>query len=510
MVIWLEDRTAGDPSGPAGPRDLRDRRRSTIALAGLALAPLFFLACRAQASGPTYDLVLSGGRVMDPETGLDAVRNVGIRQGRIEAVTARPLSGRDAIDAAGLVVAPGFIDLHSHGHDPENYRLQALDGVTATMDLEIGAVDVPRWYAERAGKSSLHHGVAVGHAAVRMRVMGDPPAELPSSQSNAARREASREELERIRRGVEEGLGNGALAVGMVLQYTPAASRWEVLEVFRTAARFGATSHVHLRYMGHGGAGALAGLQEAIANSAVAGCALHVLHVTSNGLDATDQLLAVIDEARARGLDVTTEAYPYAAAVADIGSPLFDDGWPERLRISHADLEWVATGERLTEATFARYRRTGGLAIAHMIPERAVAAAMKNPAVIVASDGAVRRGRGHPRTAGTFSRLLGRLARERGELSVMQALLKSTLLPARRIEKRVPAMRRKGRLQEGADADITVFHPGEVLDRATYQRPDLPSAGIRHVIVGGTPIVRDGAYHDLPAGRAIRAATSEK
>lgn len=476
-------------------------------LAALALAVCPLLACRAHAQVPTYDLVLIGGRVMDPESGLDAVRNVGIRQGRIEAVTPRPLTGRDVIDVSGLVVAPGFIDLHSHGHDAENYRLQALDGVTTTLDLELGAADVDRWYAERAGKVTLHHGIAVGHAAVRMEVMGDPPAELPSSQSKAARREASPEELDRIRRRIEDGLTRGAIAVGMVLQYTPAATRWEVLELFRTAARSGAACHVHLRYMGDGGPGGpITGLQEVIADSAATGAALHVLHITSNGLGATEQLLALVDEARAHGLDVTTEAYPYTAAVAGIDSPLFDEGWSERLHISYPDLEWVATGERLTETTFARYRNIGGLTIVHMIPEHAVTAAMKNPNVMLASDGAVRAGRGHPRTAGTFSRALGRLARDQGQMSVMEALLKSTLLPARRLEKRVSVMRRKGRLQEGADADVTVFDPKTVLDRATYQQPDLPSAGIRHVIVAGTPVVRDGAYREVPVGTAIRAA----
>jgi N-acyl-D-aspartate/D-glutamate deacylase len=386
----------------------------------------------------TYDLVIRNGRVIDPESRLDAVREVGIRHGRIEAVSQDPLTGRTVMDAAGLVVAPGFIDLHSHGQDLENYRFKAMDGVTTALELEVGVGDVDAWYAERAGKAPIHFGASAGHIPARIAVMHDPARFLPTG--DGAHKSASEEQLVDMKRRLEHGLQRGAVGVGFGIGYTPAASRWEILEMFRVAARFQAPCFVHMRSTGDE---SVQGLEELIAATALTGAPLHVVHITSMGLRATPKLLEMMSEARRRQLDVTTELYPYTAAMTELESALFDKGWESSLGIGYSELQWVATGERLTAETFARYRRAGGPVIMHMIPPAAVEAAMLSPLTMIASDGLIQNGKGHPRGAGTYTHVLGYYVRETHMLSLMEAIRKMSLMPAQRLEAYVPAMRHK-------------------------------------------------------------------
>ena len=354
---------------------------------------------------------------MDPETGLDAVRHVGIRDGAVAAVSESPLTGAATVDAAGLVVAPGFIDLHAHGQDPTSNRYQAMDGVTTALELEIGAFPVDRWYRRRGGASLINYGVSVSHQAARIRAMGSVFA---------------------------RGNADGTFSLGESGDDT----------LYRAAS---------------------------------------------------EEALAMIRGARERGMDVTTEAYPYTASASLIESPLFD-GWVDRPRQAYRRLQWVETGERLTPETFERYRSQGGWVIMHGRSEAINEWIVGQPDVIAASDGIpFSQGRAHPRGAGTFARILGHYVRDRGALSLMDALRKMTLLPARRLEAIVPEMARKGRVQVGSDADLTIFDPERIIDRATYDAPDQYSAGIAHVLVAGTFVVRDGALVEgAQPGRPLR------
>ena len=204
-------------------------------------------------------------------------------------------------------------------------------------------------------------------------------------------------------------------------------------------------------------------------------------------------------------MDVTTEAYPYTATQTRLESAIYNEGWQESFGITFKDLQWVATGERLTAETFARYRKEGGSVIGHAIPEEISRLAAANPRVMVASDGLIENRQGHPRGAGTFARVLGVYVREQKALSLMDAIRKMSLLPAQRLEKAVPAMRAKGRIKVGADADLTIFDPATVIDRATFEQPAQYSEGIRHVLVGGVFVVRDEKIVEgAKPGKAVR------
>ena len=469
---------------------------------GLIFVFAFSAFTQSQPAGQTFDLVILHGRVMDPESGLDAARNVGITANHIAAVTEDEISGRKTIDAHGLVVAPGFIDLHSHGQDAENYGYKARDGVTTALELEIGVADIDQWYGERQGKALINYGATVGHVPTRMRLMHDSGIFLP--HDTAATTVATPGQIAEMRRDLEHGLERGALGVGFGIGYVPAATRWEIIQMFSAAAEYHAPAFVHLRG-GNTPDSPMASLEEALAAAEVSGAPLHVVHISSTGLRSTPQMLASIAGARQHGLDVTTECYPYTAAMTDLGSALFGPGWQQREGITYKDLQWVETGERLTQETFEKYRKQGGMVIIHSIPAEIAQLAVSSPLTMIASDGLILNGKGHPRGAGTYAHVLGYYVRQQHALSLMEALRKMTLMPAQRLQARAPIMKNKGRVKVGADADLTVFDPQRVIDRATYEKIAY-SEGIEYVLVGGVPVVNEGKLVDgVTPGEAIRA-----
>jgi imidazolonepropionase-like amidohydrolase len=444
-----------------------------------------------------YDRVILGGRVIDPESGLDGVRNIGLRDGRIAVITTQAVAGRDTVDARGLVVAPGFIDIHAHGQTPQTYRFQSLDGVTTSLELELGTSDVAAWYGERSAGERINYGVSIGHIKVRMSVMQDSGTVMPVS--DGAYRTASSAQICEIAKRIDTGLSEGAVSIGAGFPYTPAATRDELLTVFRVAAMRKTPIHVHIRP-------GVDGLNHALALASETNASLHVVHINSAALTKTPVMLQMISDARGRGLDVTTEAYPYAAGMTEIRSATIQDTYRAAPDDSLAALEWPSTGERLNREKFERYSKIGGPVVVHTNTEPMVVMAITSPLTIIASDAYWQGVTGHPRTTGTFSRVLGRYVREGRSLSLMEGIRKMTLMPAQRLESRVPALRQKGRLRVGADADITIFDAARVLDRSTYREPSLAPVGIQHVIVNGVSVVANGrAVEGVAPGKPIRA-----
>jgi dihydroorotase len=481
--------------------------RSARTLAAIALAVCAAGSLVAQrrdpAAGDTvYDLVISDGRVVDPASGLDAARNVGVAGGRIAQLSASPLRGRTTIDARGLVVAPGFIDVHAHGQTAETYRFQSLDGVTTSLELELGTADVREWYDARQAGQRINYGVSVGHIKVRMAVLGDPGRIMPVAAGAYAA--ASPAQIEEIVRRLERGLDEGAVSIGAGFPYTPAATRDELLAVFRVGARTSTPLHVHIRP-------GVEGLKDALALAQDAGASLHVVHINSAGNEQTPEMLRLIGAARQRGQDVTTEAYPYDAGMTQIESATVQDPYTHERADRLGEIEWPPTGERLNAASFKRYSQMGGPVVIHTNTEAMVALAIGDPLTMIGSDAYWQNGTGHPRTTGTFSRVLGRYVREQRVLTMMDAIRKMTLMPAQRLEARVPAMKRKGRIAVGADADLTLFDAQRVLDQSTYRQPSLPPRGIEYVLVNGSVVVAKGRSVDgVTPGVAIRAPSGAK
>lgn len=450
-------------------------------------------------STAAYDVVILGGRVMDPASNLDAVCNVGIRDGKIAILTTERISGKQTINARDLVVAPGFIDLHSHGQTPENYAYKARDGVTTALEMEVGVWPVVPWYDARKGRSLINYGATVGHIPARMDVMHDSSTALLPHDA-AVNRPATAGEAASIRQHLEEGLNQGALGVGFGIAYTPVATREEILDLFRLAAAHESVCYVHVRNGGPVEPGVVDAVQEVIADAAITGASLHIVHITSMGLRQAPLLLSMIRDAKKRGLDVTTEAYPYTAGMTDLGSAVFAEGWQAHQGgITYQELQWVATGERLTAETFATYRKQGGMVVIHSIPEDVVRTALADPQVMIASDGVLENGKGHPRGAGTYARVLGHYVRDEQVLTLMEALRKMTILPAQRA-----SLAQKGRLAVGADADVTIFDPARVIDQATFEKPAQYSTGIPYVLVNGVLVVKEDAIQDVFPGQGLR------
>ncbi|HVR23918.1 MAG TPA: amidohydrolase family protein [Candidatus Polarisedimenticolia bacterium] len=464
-----------------------------------------FLAISGFAVAQQYDLVLEGGRVMDPETGLDAVRNVGIREGKVVRISSEALNGLRVVHAGGLVIAPGFIDLHQHGQDLASQRVKALDGVTTALELEIGAPDVAQFLKSKQGHSLIHYGTSASHVAARALVFGAPlPAGtiLPKS-GPATDQAATPEQIEAMRERLRAELDAGGLAMGMGIQYTPGATRLEVIDMFRLAADRRLPVYTHVRSAGRVEPGsAIEAVSEVIGAAAITGAPLHIVHINSTCLRDSLECLSMVEGARARGLDVTTEAYPYIAGMTAVNSAPFNPGWREKLGIDYGQLVLPDTGEHLTKLRFDELHNssTTQWVLIFANTQEIVDKVIPHPLVMIASDGA----EGHPRNAGTYSRVLAQYVREKGTITLMDAIRKMSLMPAQMLERSTPSARQKGRLQEGADADIVVFDARTITDRSTFEKPMEPSAGIRYLLVGGRVVVDEGKLvPDVFPGRAI-------
>jgi N-acyl-D-aspartate/D-glutamate deacylase len=463
------------------------------------------LLCASVVLAQQYDTVIEGGRVIDPETKLDAVRNVGIQNGRIVHISDTPLQGPRVIHATGLVVAPGFIDLHQHGQDLPSQRVKAFDGVTTALEMEIGAPDVSEFLKSKEGHSLIHYGTTASHLAARALVFGTPLPDgtiLPKS-GPATEEHATPEQIQKIQQRLREQLDAGALGIGMGIEYAPGATRLEVIDMFRLAAKRKLPVYTHMRSAGRVEPGsAIQSVEEVIGASAISGAPVHIVHINSTCLKDSLECLSLVEGARAHGIDVTTEAYPYIAGMTAINSAIFNPGWREKLGIDYNNLVLPGTGEHLTKERFDELHNSNAkqwiLIFANT--QQIVDELIPNPLIMIASDGA----EGHPRNAGTYSRVLAQYVREQRSLSWMEALRKMTLMPAQMLERSTPDAKRKGRIQEGADADIVVFDPNTISDRSTFQKPMEPSVGVHYLLVGGRVLIDDGKMaSDVFPGKAV-------
>jgi dihydroorotase len=469
------------------------------------------------------DIVFTNARVIDPQTGLDAIRNIGIAGATIVEVSTRRLSGKQMIDATGLVAAPGFIDLHSHAYGEETATYQAMDGVTTRLELELGVYPVKQWYDKKRGHELINYGASVNHDRVRYSLqhggtVDDP--RIPGETSDALyadprvnqfmRKPIPVEVYGRFVPMLESGLDEGGIGIGSGTQYAPGITRAEMLDLTQLAAQRHVCVFTHIRFGSLVEPGStLEALQEQVANAAFTGACVHIAHINSMAMSSTLRMIGFLHGARYRGVDVSTEIYPWDASSDQIRSVIFDPGWQSRWGVTVADLQSKVTGKRLTASEFGALRNGTGEdgVLMHMNSEETITRALQDPLVLVASDSEDIVDRySHPRSAGTFARVLGHYVRETGALTLLQAIDKMSLMPAQRLEGFVPVMKKKGRVQPGADADLVLFDPERVAARATYLDAKQYSQGMMYVLVNGCFVVKRGVLvRNVFPGQAIYA-----
>lgn len=450
-----------------------------------------------------YDIVLAGGRVIDPETKLDAVRNVGIIQNRIAQISNEPLKGKQVINASGLVVAPGFIDLHVHGRSNKEQEYQLHDGLTTALELEWGIENLKEWYASRQSKALINYGASVCWPYERFKAINTDGKIVKEMQEKSSRGELGLADMQDMIQhtyamdilpgqmnatlaNIKQSLAEGGIGIGVPIGYLPKTKPEEMYEVFKLAGELNALVYTHVRQPD------IISIQEVINNAILTQAPLHIVHINSMALGHIPMALDMVSQAQKNKFDVTTELYSYTAASTRLQSAMFDDGWQQRLGIDYKDLQWVATGERLTRESFDKYRKDGGIVIIHMMKPEWINMGIAAQGVIIGSDGMPYAPLAHPRTAGTFSRVLGKYVREEKLIDLNTAIEKMTLLPAKRLEGIAPMMRFKGRIQVGADADITVFNPNTVIDKSSFDKGLAFSGGIEYVIVNGVIALKNG------------------
>jgi dihydroorotase len=498
----VTSRASTAAAGPAGPT-------TTVQVREPEAPPAIEGAEPAPGADHTFDLVILGGRVVDPDTGFDATADVGIDGDTIRAIStdrAAALQGRTTIEAAGKVVAPGFIDVLSY--EPNSYGVwfKIADGVTTNLGMHGINSTADDFFSIYEGQVPVHFGGAFDNPYMRGTFAG-----LGGGQ------QAAPYQIDQLADLLRAGFESGWIGLDLEPEYTPGVGNAEVTALSQVAAEYGMPVFFHARYSEEDKN--LEGIDEIIQVARETGAAVHVDHITSTGGTFTmEETLARLEGARDEGLDVTACLYPYDFWATYIHStrlgpdPATGTSVVDRYGIRWEDLVIPGTGETLTEESYNALRADTSanplVAALNSIPEEEIVMALQTDWVMIGSDAIPEAsGNNHPRASGTFARTLGRYVREEGVLSLAQGLAKMTILPARRLEAGAPAMARKGRLQRGAHADITIFDPATIVDTSTVVEPASNSTGISHVLVMGQVVMDpDGTKQDVLAGQPIRSA----
>ena len=487
-------------------------------------------------------VLLAGGRVIDPGSGLDQVSDVLVEDGKVTAIgTGLEREGARVVDASGKVVGPGFVDLHSHVNSVAGQRLQAMDGVTTALELEAGLLPVERAYAQALDEGRpINFGFSASWGMARAEVLSGVPADadfvggLSVLADPAWQHDSTPAQLNAWLSRLEGELSDGALGIGILQGYAPRTDPAEYRAVNELAARAGAPTFTHVREIVEADPSTpIDGTAEAAQMAMEFGGQVHHCHVNSTSRRHIDRVLQTIDDARAGGATITVEAYPYGAGSTGIGAAFLA---PERLPVwglAPSNLVIVATGERIRDEAHLRHVRAtdpGAACIVEFLDEENPAdralleRSLGFPDSIVASDamhvtwpdGSIESrewplppgGMTHPRTAGTFARSLRTMVRERGAWTWAEAFRRCSYLPARVLDLVAPAFRAKGHLGIGADADIVVIDPELITDQATYFDSTRPSTGVEQLLVRGEFVVRDGdIVRDAYPGRGLRGQT---
>ncbi|ELJ8616142.1 hypothetical protein RUK64_003089 [Vibrio cholerae] len=526
--------------------------QTKLKLTALSLMAVLGTAISFSAVSETYDVVINNGRVMDPETNFDAVRNVGVKDGKIVVITEDAIQGKQVIDAKNHVVAPGFIEGHQHGTDPFTRKVNLRDGLTTQMDFEAGAGDIAKWYAAQEGKTQANYGMVVLATLGRVHVLDDP--EIAASGNDMgelftkvvggaaakAQKEGrkpgwsstlpNKEEMTQIMAYVDEGLRQGALGVGIPVGYmTTGVTQYELYKYQELAAQYGRVSNGHVRFAGiRPPTQAQLGIQEMLANAMVLDAPFMASHLNSN-MDWEYTIPMINDAREKRGAKVWGEVYPYAAGSTIASTDILTEASMAQMGITYSNVANL-DGTRWDKAMWEDVRKNDpgrAIVIYNNSPED-IAKWMSQPGVVIVSDGmAIQDAKGeyfpwdssyegksvHPRSAGTRAKVL-RMVREDNIMPLMEAISKMSYLHAKYFEELggIPHFKTKGRMQVGMDADIVVFNPDTVRDNSTYEpgMGAIPTTGMPYVLVNGEVVVKDSVVQKVFPGKPIRFPVLEK
>ena len=449
------------------------------------------------ADGQSADVVFTGGRIIDPETGFDRVGNVALLGGAIVEISDNPIAATRTVDAAGLVISPGFIDILSYAPNGYGERWKVADGVTANIGMHGLRVEAEAFYGRWEGEGvPIHFGGAVHNSHIRngLGFLPDDP--------------ASGAEITNISSAIETQIRGGYLGIHAQPEYAPGVSPTEMMDMGMRAAELGVPLCVHARFSDN----LAPGLQSDATGELVdvareTGCHVHVEHLNSTGgtgrmAEALDEIQAAIDE----GLRMSACMYPYEFWATTLRSARFRD-WQEKYGITFEDLQVAGTNERLSAATFDEAFDNNLLTAAFAIPAGDIELGFSRDFMMLGSDAILERSHNnHPRSTGCFARTLGLYVREQNTVSINNALAMMTIRPANLLGISSPAMRRKGRMQIGADADVTIFNPNTIIDRSTIADPAQESVGVEYVFVNGVEVRNPaGTLDNVFPGTAIRS-----
>lgn len=450
-----------------------------------------------------YDVVICNGTLVDPGRNKVTVGNIGIREGRIAAITREKLDGQLSIDANMAVVCPGFIDIHTHvDNGVEQAYAMAKQGVTTSVggNCGMGTANMREFFLPFAqGGFPINQVMFVGESFSMREQAGATDPYKPVTP----------EQLKDIIYMTEQALEEGAVGVSFGLEYAPGTSFEEVIAVSRVAAKYDKLVSVHIRHDGWRG---LEAIKEAINITRVTGAAVQVSHlVYMVGMGMMSESIRLLQDAVDSGLNVTADSGMYHAFATHIGSAVFDEGCIEKWECQYSDLVVCSgryAGKRCTRELYKtlRYESPKDLVVAYVGKESDIYKALEPDFVMVSSDGglgSVVPGTGHPQNVGTFPRFFQVMVREQQRLSLLKAVRRVTLLPANRL-----GLKNKGRLQLGCDADIVIFNQNTIRDRADYMgsgQPDAIPDGIDYVLVNGTLVVEKGRIREpAVSGKSIR------